>query len=399
MTILKNTTHTLIASCFGYITQAIINNFAPLLFITFHNGYNISFDKIALLVAINFCVQLCADAVTMFFADKIGYKASIVMAHLFAAVGLLSLGVLPNLFADPYIGLVLAVVIYAIGGGIIEVLVSPIVEACPNDNKSGVMSLLHSFYCWGSVAVILASTLFFVLFGIGNWPVLAGIWAVLPLLNALYFTQVPVYQLNEDVPSLPLKKLFSKKMFWIYVLLMVCAGASELAMSQWASAFAESGLNISKTAGDLAGPCMFAILMGSARVFYSKYSQKINLQKYLTGCAVLAVVGYLMASLSPLPVISLVGCGIVGLAVGIMWPGTFSMAAADIPRGGTALFALLALAGDLGCASGPAVVGLLSGFFGDNLKIGLLGAIGFPALLIVGMLLHSKIKHRTRSGV
>ncbi|MDR1630817.1 MAG: MFS transporter [Oscillospiraceae bacterium] len=385
MKIKHNFTHTLYASYIGYITQAVINNFTPLLFLTFQASYALSLSKLTFLVTVNFLIQLAVDLLCAKFVDKIGYRPAIVAAHLFAAGGLAGLAVLPELFADPYTGLLLAVGLYAMGGGLLEVLVSPIVEACPTEKKSAAMSLLHSFYCWGHVFVVLASTLFFTTVGIQNWKTLALLWALIPLCNAFYFSRVPIARLHEEGESMGIRQLFQTKLFWLLGVVMVCAGASELAMSQWVSAFAEAGLHVSKTAGDLAGPCMFAALMGLTRVFYAKFSERIHLHAVLTASGGLCIVGYLLASLSPQPLLSLVGCSLCGVAVGMMWPGTFSIASASCPRGGTAMFALLALAGDLGCSLGPTTVGLVSGAAGGRLQSGLLAAIVFPAALIVGI--------------
>ena len=384
---MKDYKHTIFASYIGYITQAIVNNFVPLLFLTLRHTYQISLSKITLLVTINFGVQLIVDSLAAHFIDKIGYKVSIVSAHLFAAAGLAGLGIFPELFNDPYIGLVAAIILYAIGGGLIEVLISPIVEACPTDKKSAAMSLLHSFYCWGHVFVVIGSTLFFSVFGIEKWKVLALIWAATPFLNAIYFARVPIAMLNEEGNSISMKQLFSMKLFWVFAVLMICAGASEQAMSQWSSAFAESSLKISKTLGDLVGPCLFAILMGTSRVFYSKFSEKINLQKFMIGSGVLCIISYLLAALSPYPILALIGCGLCGLSVGVLWPGAFSLAAEECPRGGTAMFAILALAGDLGCSAGPTVVGMVSNAMNGSIKSGLLVAIIFPVLLIAGLIL------------
>ncbi len=380
------------ASYFGYITQAIINNFAPLLFVTFQNTFDISLEKIGYLVTVNFCLQLLVDFVAAKFVDKIGYRVCIVAAHIFSGAGLILMGILPFVFADPYWGLIVSIMCYAIGGGLIEVLISPIVEACPTDEKSAAMSLLHSFYCWGHVAVILLTTLFFVTAGIENWRMLACLWAIIPLANSVYFCFVPINTLVSAEDSVPMKRLFKSKLFWIFILLMVCSGASEQGMSQWSSAFAEMGLNVSKTMGDLLGPCMFAVMMGISRVFYAAFSAKLNLTKFIAGSCVLCVAGYLIASFSPIPVLALVGCGICGLSVGILWPGVFSLAAEKMPTGGTAMFALLALAGDLGCSSGPTLVGVVSGAFDDNLKIGFLAAIVFPVALIAGIILLKRAK-------
>lgn len=393
---MKNYSHTIAASYIGYVTQAIVNNFVPLLFLTLQHTYQISLSKITLLVTINFGVQLIVDFLSAQFIDKIGYKVSVVAAHLFAAIGLAGLGIFPELFSDPYIGLILAIFLYAIGGGLIEVLISPIVEACPTDKKSAAMSLLHSFYCWGHMFVVIGSTLFFTLFGIENWRLLALFWAIIPFLNAIYFSRVPIATLNEAGESMSIKQLFSMKLFWIFAVLMICAGASEQAMSQWTSAFAETSLKLSKTTGDLVGPCLFAALMGVSRVFYSKFSEKVNLQKFMMGSSVLCILSYLFAAISPYPILALIGCGLCGLSVGVLWPGTFSLAAEKCPRGGTAMFAFFALAGDLGCSAGPTVVGMVSNITNGSIKAGLLVAIIFPVLLIIGLILCKRITEKMK---
>lgn len=320
--------------------------------------------------------------------DRIGYRASVLVAHVFSAAGLLGLAVLPELLPDAYAGLLAAVAIYAVGGGLIEVLVSPIMESCPTPNKEKAMSLLHSFYCWGHVAVVLLSTLFFGLFGIENWKILICIWVIVPVVNIFAFAKTPMAPLvQEGEKGMSMLDLCRSKVFWILMLMMVCSGASEQAVSQWASTFAERGLGVSKTIGDLAGPMAFAVLMGSARAFYGKFGDRIDLDKFMLGSAALCVLSCLCISLTPSPVLALMGCGLCGLSVGIMWPGSFSKASAAIRNGGTAMFALLALAGDMGCSGGPTLVGYLSGIMSDDLKKGILGAIVFPLLLIAGILL------------
>ena len=372
-------------ACFaGYIVQAIVNNFVPLLFLTFESDYNIPLSQITMLITFNFGIQLIVDLLSTKFVDRIGYRVSIVMAHVFAAGGLIGLVVLPDLLPNAFAGLLIAVVIYAIGGGLIEVLISPIMESCPTENKEKAMSLLHSFYCWGHVGVVLLSTLFFKLCGIENWKILALIWAVIPIVNGIVFCKAPIASLIEDGETgMSLRDLCRNQMFWILMLMMVCAGASEQAVSQWASTFAEQGLGVTKTIGDLAGPMAFAILMGSARAFYGKFGEKIDLDKFMMGSSLLCVIAYLCIYLSPSPLISLVGCAVCGLSVGIMWPGTFSKASATLKYGGTAMFALLALAGDVGCSGGPTLVGFVTGQMSNNLKLGILAGIVFPILLIV----------------
>ena len=384
--------HTIYASYVGYITQAIVNNFVPLLFLTFQSQYDISLEMLGLLVTINFGVQLFVDFIAAKFIDKIGYRIAIVAAHIFSGAGLIGLAVFPEIL-PPYAGIVLAIVFYAVGGGILEVLVSPIVEACPTTKKEAAMSLLHSFYCWGHVFVVLASTLFFTLAGIENWKWMAVIWSVVPFANAVYFSLVPIANIVEDGKGMSIKELFKNKTFWILFLLMICSGASEQGMSQWASAFAESGLKVSKTVGDLAGPCLFALLMGLSRALYAKLSDKISLKAAMVGSGCLCIVCYLLAAFAPHPALGLIGCAVCGFSVGIMWPGTFSLASNSLPAGGTAMFAFLALAGDLGCGSGPTIVGAVAERFGDDLKIGVLSAIVFPILLVVvNMLLKNKSK-------
>lgn len=385
-----------IYACFvGYIVQAIINNFAPLLFLTFQDSYGIPLAKITFLVTFNFLFQLAVDLIAAVVIDKIGYRVAAVAAHVFAAAGLISMAFLPELTSDPFTGLMISVVIYALGGGLLEVLISPMVEACPTDNKEAAMSLLHSFYCWGHVGVVLLSTLFFVVVGIEHWKVLAILWAVVPLINGIVFTQVPIAKLlSEDEKGLSIKELVSGKTFWIFILLMFCAGSCELAVSQWASAFAEKGLQVSKTLGDLAGPMLFAVLMGATRVLYSKIGEKIDLYKAMVFSGVLCLGSYLLIALSPVSVLGLVGCGICGISVGLLWPGTFSLAAVRIPRGGTAMFALLALAGDLGCSMGPTLVGRVSAAAGDDLKKGILVAMVLPVMLLVALWMNKKAEKR-----
>ena len=392
---MKNQYHKTIYACFlGYIVQAIVNNFVPLLFLTFEETYQIPLSRITLLVTINFAVQLLVDLLAIGFVDRIGYRVSILIAHIFSAGGVLLLTVLPDRCSEPFVGLLIAVIIYATGGGLLEVLVSPIIESCPTDNKEAAMSLLHSFYCWGHVGVVFLSTVFFAVFGIDNWKIMAIIWACIPLANTILFAKVPIAPLiGEGEKGLTIKELCSKKLFWLFLLMMICAGASEQAVSQWASTFAEKGLGVSKTIGDLAGPMFFAICMGLSRAYYGKFGEKINLQRFMIGSSMLCVVSYLGIVFFTIPALGLISCGIAGLSVGIMWPGTFSMASASIKRGGTAMFALMALAGDLGCAGGPTVVVMVSGHFADNLQMGTLAAIVFPVILCVGLAYTKKVRN------
>ncbi len=388
-----NYNRTLYACFVGYAVQAIVNNFVPLLFLTFQSTYDIPLTKITMLVTFNFGLQLIVDMISPKFIDKIGYKASIILAHIFATIGLASLTILPECFGDPFHGILLAVMLYAVGGGLLEVLVSPIVEACPTDNKEKAMSLLHSFYCWGHVGVVLLSTVFFQSFGIGNWKVMSLIWSLVPALNIILLSKAPItHILDEDEQGLTLKELFGMKIFWVLMLLMLCAGSCEQAVSQWASTLAEKGLGVSKTIGDLAGPMLFAILMGLSRLFYGKYGDKIDLEKFMVFSGILCGISYLLIGLVPFPIVGFIGCGICGISVGILWPGTFSIAAAAVKNGGTLMFALLALAGDLGCGGGPTLVGMVSGMMNDNLKAGILAALVFPILLLIGIFLNRRVR-------
>lgn len=381
-------------ACFiGYIVQAIVNNFVPLLFVTFQTTYQIPLSKITMLITINFAIQLLIDLLSAKFVDRIGYRVSILIAHAMAAIGLVLLTILPEVLPDAFAGILIAVGIYAVGGGLIEVLISPILEACPTEHKEKAMSLLHSFYCWGHMSVVLLSTVFFSIFGIQHWKVLALLWAVIPVANMLLFAKAPIYSLNEEgEKGLSLKELFCNKLFWVLMLMMACAGAAEQSVSQWASTFAEQGLGVSKTIGDLTGPMAFACLMGLSRLIYGKFGDKMDLDRFMTFSCLLCIAAYLCISLIPNPVVSLAGCAVCGFSVGILWPGTFSKAAATIRGGGTALFAMLALAGDVGCSGGPTLAGLMSGVFGDNLRMGILMAVIFPVLLLVSLKLAGKSK-------
>ena len=378
-----------IRACFaGYVVQAVVNNFVPLLFLTFQSQYGIPLSQVTLLITINFALQLAVDGVSVFFIDRIGYRAAAVIAHICAALGLVGLAFLPDLLPSPFAGLLLSVLLYALGGGLLEVIVSPIVESCPSDHKAQTMSILHSFYCWGSAGVIVISTLFLKIFGASSWKILAAIWALLPLANCFVFTKVPLAPLvAEGGTGMHIGQLFRSRVFWVIMLMMLCAGASEQAVSQWASTFAEKGLGVSKAVGDLAGPTVFALLMATSRLLYGKFGAKVDLNKAMMASALLCVVSYLLIGLTNSPVLGLVGVGLCGLAVGIFWPGTFSTAAASLRGGGTAMFALMALAGDLGCSGGPTLAGAIAGAFGDNLRLGILCAVAFPALMILGILL------------
>ena len=392
----KNYRKTLMACYLGFITQAICANFAPLLFLTFHKDYQISLGHIALIPTAFFLTQLIVDALCARYVDKIGSRRAIVGSQVTSALGLAGLAVLPEMLGDPFIGVILCVILYAIGSGLMEVLGSPIVEACPFDNKDAVMSLLHSFYCWGSVAVVLLSTVFFAVFGVACWKILACLWAVVPLWNIVNFLRCPIEHLVEDGQGMTIRQLCKAPLFWLAVLLMVCSGASELAMAQWASAYAEAALGLSKTLGDLLGPSLFAITMGISRVLYGKYGEKVDLTSFMLGSGALCLVCYLLASMTANPIWGLVGCIACGFSVGIMWPGTLSITSARMPLGGTALFALLAMAGDLGGAFGPSMVGYVTQLAGDDLRAGLQVGCIFPIGLMIGLIIMRRMTKKNQ---
>lgn len=381
---------TLFACYAALVTQAITNNFTALLFLTFGSTYGLSLTDLAGLIGINFGVQIFVDFVTPFVVNKIGYRAGVTASQALSALGLVGLAFLPDLMPSPYIGLMISVIIYAIGGGMCEVLVSPIVESCPTENKAAHQGLLHSFYCWGHVFMILVSTAFFALFGIENWRVMALIWTVVPIASIVLYSVSPMYT-PDDVGSgsmlSSVGKLAKTPLFWVMFLFMLLSGASEQGMSQWVSSFAEAGLNVSKTTGDLIGTCMFAVFMGSARAIFSKLSDKgkISTGGFMIFSAALCITCYLTAALSQNAIISLIACALCGFSVGVMWPGSLSIASERITFGGTALFSYLALAGDLGCSAGPYLVGQVAAAAGDDLKVGLLSAAVIPALLLLSL--------------
>ncbi len=386
---------TIYAAFLGYIVQAVVNNFVPLLFLTFHREFGLPLGRITMLITFNFGIQLCVDLLSPRFIDKIGYRAGMLLSNLTSALGFILLTFLPSLTSDPFYGILISVMVYAIGGGLQEVLVSPIVEACPTDHKEAAMSLLHSFYCWGHVAVVLLSTAFFYTVGIEHWRVLALLWCLVPAADFLLFTKVPIAPLlAEGETGMTFRDLAKQKLFWMLMVMMVCAGASEQAVSQWASTFAEQGLGVSKTLGDLMGPMFFAICMGTARAIYGKFGDRLDLKKFMGCSTALCIAAYLIIAFVPNPLIALLGCGIGGFSVGIFWPGTFSLASAGLKTGGTLMFALLALAGDLGCGGGPTFAGKMAELAGDNLRFGIGAALIFPVMMGI-LLLAGKSSRQT----
>jgi len=390
---MKNYKKTKLACYLGFITQAIAANFAPLLFLKFHSDYNISLGNIALISTCFFFTQLVVDLFCAKFVDKIGYRICIVASEVCSALGLAGLAFMPEKMPNPFLGIIISVIIYAVGSGLIEVLCSPIVEACPFENKEATMSLLHSFYCWGSLGTILVSSIFFTVFGIDSWKWLAFLLALVPAVNIYNFATCPIEYLVEDGEGMSIPTLFKTPLFWIAIILMICSGASELSMAQWASAYAEAALGLSKTMGDLLGPCLFAVAMGICRILYGRFGEKVNLTKFMLGSGVLCVVCYILASLFENPIVGLIGCILCGFSVGIMWPGTLSISSKKFPAGGTAMFALLAMAGDLGGSIGPGIVGRVTQMAGDNIRTGMTAGLIFPVVLVICLVFF----HRGRS--
>ena len=381
-----NYKHTLRASYIGYIVQSLINTFVPLLFVTFQTQYEVSLTQISILIMANFGAQIVLDFFAAMLADRIGYRPCVMLAHFLACGGLIGIAFLPEAFANPFIGLLIPVIIYGAGGGLTEVLLTPIVQACPIPNKDQTISMLHSFYCWGSVIVILGSSAFFALAGIDHWKILAICWAMLPLFNAFYYSRVPMYKLVAEEEKMPFKALATTGIFWLLMIFMFCAGSCEMAIAQWASDFAEEGLHVSKVIGDLLGPCTFGALKGVERLMYAKKGDKIPLWGFMLACSIVCAGCYIVLGLAGSATVSLIACAVAGFVGGVMWPGTFTIAAHVFPKGGTALFGFLALFGDVGCGLGPMITGAISDAFGGDLKVGFLFGTSFAILMIIGML-------------
>lgn len=377
----------------GYIVQGIINNIAPLLFVIFSDKFNITLDKLSLLITINFATQLLVDTLSIKFVDLIGYKPLAIISQGIAFIGLSCLGILPNIMSNPYIGIVISIILSAIGSGITEVIISPIVESIPGEKKTAEMSLLHSFYCWGQVFVVLLTTIMIKIMGNDLWHVAPIIWSIIPLCNTINFISVPIQPNLTKEEKTPFFKLLFSKQFILCIVIMICSGASEIGMSQWSSYFAEAGLKVSKMTGDLLGPCLFAVLMGTGRMIFGFVGEKINLKTALCGSAGLCALCYLGTCFINNAVISLLVCALTGLSVSIMWPATLSLAAKLFPKGGGSMYSVLALSGDTGCTSGPWVISYISIRFAEgvssaeSLKTGLGFGAFFPILMIFAILL------------
>lgn len=386
-----NYKHTISACFIAYMVQAAVCNFAPLLFVGWNKEFNIDIPKLTTIITVTFFTQIVVDLASAKFAEQIGYKKCLIASHICSALGYLLLGTLPYIMGDAFLGIIISVVLYSIGSGLLEVLISPVVESCPTDNKAAAMSLLHSFYCWGTVFVIGVSTLFFIIFGRENWKYLSFFWAIFASLNGCFFCFVPIHEPKNETTKKRDKSIFSHRFFYLAILLMICSGAAELSMSQWASTFAETGLKVSKTVGDIAGPMAFAVLMGFGRVLFSKLSSKVSIKKYLCFSAVLCIASYLIACMSSNAIISLIGCALCGFSVSAMWPGTISLTTELTGCTSTVMFAFLAVSGDIGCTSGPTIIGWITSALNDDLKKGLIFSIAFPIIFLI-VLISTKIK-------
>ena len=386
---------TILACYNGYITQAICINLAPLLYLTFQREFSLSVTQVGLLIAVNFATQILVDVLASHYANRLNLRAMAILAHIFAAGGLVGLAVFPKLM-PPLLGLLFAEAVLGLGGGFTEVIISPLMEACPTEEKSGNMSLLHSFYCWGQAGVVLFSGIYFYFFEISSsWYYLPIIWSIIPLLGAVAFAIVPIYNLpTQEGEKSPIGRLFHTPLFLVFFLMMLCAGASEMVMSQWASAFVESALGIDKALGDLLGPCMFAVMMGIARLLYGKLSGHVDLTNWMILGCIGCILAYFLAAFAPHPILALIGCALCGFSVGVFWPGTLSHAAASIPLGGVSMFAILAVAGDIGCLSGPYVAGVIADAFGQDLRAAFVFATVFPIICLTVLSLQKRKKNK-----
>ncbi len=396
----NNFKYTIAASFLGYITQAIMLNFPPLLFVFFGEEFGISPIQITLLICANFVLEILVDIIASKYAEKWGYRKLVICADAFAILGLTTMAIASLALPDSLVfgGLIVAMALCGIGGGLMEVLISPIVEACPTKNKAGFMSLLHSFYCWGQFAVVLLSTIFFKTIGIDKWHIMAFIWTIIPLIGLILFTFAPINHLVEEGKGAKLGSLLKSFTFWLFLIMMLCAGASELTMSQWASYFAESGLGVEKWVGDLLGPCIFALAMALTRVLYAKASEKIRLDTAVFISAIICFGTYVLALASKNPILSLVGCATCGFGCGVLWPATYSLASSRIPNGGVLMFGVLALLGDAGCLVGPAIAGSVSSAFENDIRYGFAATLIFPALMAISSLILI-IRRRKQSAV
>ncbi|MCQ2477954.1 MAG: MFS transporter [Clostridia bacterium] len=379
-----NLKQTKLACYIGYIVQAIINNFLPILFIVFQTNLDLTYEQLGRIVFINFFTQLLSDAVTPSVVKRIGYKGCAVLCHIFVTTGLIMLTVLTGIMSNTYLALIISVVVYAFGSGMIEVVISPIMELLPTENKAKNMAFLHSFYCWGQTFTVAVTTFMVLLLGYGNWRFIPLVWAIVPLFNTVLFLKVTVIEPNEVKGSFSNRNFLSKE-FICFIIFMICAGASEISMASFASVFAQNALGVSKLTGDLLGPCSFAVCMGIGRVLYGAFSDKISIKKALILNNILCVICYLTVAFTNINFLSLVFCALCGFSVSLLWPGTYSLAAKRFGGGNTVMFSIFALCGDIGCSAGPWLLGYIADVSG-SLKKGFAVCTVFPLVMILAAL-------------
>ncbi len=381
---------TKLAGYVGFVVQAIVNNFLPILFIVFQNVYNLSYEKLGRLILFNFATQMFIDLITPKIIAKIGYRKAASLSQGAAAAGLILLGTLPSLMNNTYLAIIISIIIYATGSGLMEVILSPMIEMLPTGNKSGNMAVLHSFYCWGQAFTVLVTTGLVFLFGFKQWYFIPAIWAIIPFLNMFSFLRVPIVQPSPDEKMSTFSELVKKPLFLVYMVMMFCAGASEIAMAEWASIFAQNALGVSKAIGDITGPCAFALFMGTGRVVYAKLSKKVSFTKMLVILNIFCFVCYMVVAVCKIPIIALIFCAVCGFTVSISWPGIYSAGARTFTTGGAVMFSVFAMCGDTGCALGPWLIGVLADKF--SLNVGFAAASVFPLVMVICALYILKLR-------
>lgn len=386
----------------GMFVQAIVINLAPILFIPFKEQLGLTFEQLGRLILINFVTQVAFDLIAGATVTRLGVRRMVVAAHILVTLGLWLFAWLPGRLTSPYAGLVIGTIVFSMGGGVLELLLSPIINAVPSERKAADMSLLHSFYAWGQMTVILLTALAVFVLPAGPWRWVAPFWSIVPALGAWGFSRAPIPPFVEEEKRHRLRELLRVPAFLAAMLGLALAGASEIAISQWISAFAEKALRFPKLLGDLGGVCLFAAALGVGRTWYGLYGHKVCIRTRMIGGALLATVMYVLASLSPWPWVSLLACVMSGLAVSLFWPGLLSLTAVRFPLAGASMFAVLCAAGDMGCALAPWAVGLcadrvtalgLGGGMGwtpeaFGLRMGLLAGALFPfglLLVLIGL--------------
>lgn len=364
---------TLMAARMGFFTQALVNNLAPVFFVLFRVLYGFSYLQVGILAALNFTLQLFADITSPNLISRFGYRKCAMTAQALCAVGLILMPGLCILTGGVYISFIIPVLIYSYGAGMIEVLASPIVEAIPDLPENTKMSMLHSFYSWGQMTCVALTTLALHFIGYERWFLIPVLWSAIPIFGIILFSRARLDMADmAEKESEKGGRLFCRS-FVLMLIIMTCAGASEIAMSEWSSLFAEEALGVSKVAGDLFGPCMFALFMGMGRMCHAKFGERLNLSRLIKACSLLCVICYVGAALLRPAAASLIFCALTGLSVSLMWPGALSLAAAR-NNGGARMYGLLAAFGDIGCIIGPVVTSSVSEFADGNERIRAIGA-------------------------